>query len=539
MEKLNEKSLIGKTVSLDSGGDFSSVIEKVSREIINFEGEEDNNYKIELKNEESYFIHSSAFDDFLNGEDTGAYLKSNYKGGTIMLIKEENKTMDAKSKYADLKNEVLNVGLIQSEEYLDKENGTTVLAITPIKEDVTVFIIEKNGNELGVNYSWGGFEIIQEKDPLITTIDSELTNKVNWNGHPKDIIKSITKAIEADIINKQNQNNPEMKKTTEEQITYLKDFIIRWNAMEDLMDDGERFLVNGNLQSEYDSFLTDNELEALSADDLLIELEVKFEEDNKEEEIELEEKNAFNDVDIFIEEYKNYLIGKKITYGKGEKIIIRNVVNYEESIGLELSNDDVDSFEIDYAKNFIDGEEIHSTMGDISLLIQEEKETKEEEKISLINSPENRYFVYNSKTGYILSGHEYREDAISDFDYRVTNLGEKDLNIFNKKELPVDPNDDSNWNLSLSDYSIIKEAIDFGITEGDYDVNAASAYFEKYKSESKFSSVIKARLVIYMEHCDKHFKNAVISSQYEKALRFKETKEKLMNELLNIIKKDI
>lgn len=458
------------------------------------------------------------------------------------LKKIKNKTMDAKSKYEDLKNEVLNVGLIDYKIF--KESNSDTLAIMPLEEDVAILIIKKE-DLIGINYSWGGF---METELSKIPIDQELTSKVNWNGHPKDIIKSITKAVEADIINKQNQNNPEMKKTTEEQIAYLKDFIIRWNAMEDLMDDGERFLVNGNLQSEYDSFLTDNELEALSADELLDNLIAQQDEwlaqVNKEAELDLEEKNAFNDASLFVEEYKDYLIGKEITYGKGVKYKITDVID-DGHVSIVLASDSgfkaEHLFEGDNLENFINGEDVESQFVEstFALLIQEEKETKEEKKTGSINNPENRYFVYNSKRNFIASGHEYQSEASADLHYRAVELGEKDLDILEKKVLPVDPNDDSNWNLSLSDYSIIKEAIDFGVTEGDYDANAASAYFDKYKSESKFSSVIKARLVIYMEHADKHFKNAVISSQYEKALRFKETKEKLMNELLNIIKKDI
>lgn len=82
-----KKVLIGKMVGLD-GQELHAQhkVLNVSREIIEFDGEKDNNFKIELDGSESYFIHSCSIDDLLNGQDVGAYIKNSYKGGTIQLI---------------------------------------------------------------------------------------------------------------------------------------------------------------------------------------------------------------------------------------------------------------------------------------------------------------------------------------------------------------------------------------------------------------------------------------------------------------------
>ncbi len=96
-----KKELVGKTVGLNNDDpEFFCKIKDVGREVINFEGEKYNNYKIVLDDSvdfavENYYIHPSVIQEFLDGEDTPAYIKSNYKGGTIMIIKDvkESKTL--------------------------------------------------------------------------------------------------------------------------------------------------------------------------------------------------------------------------------------------------------------------------------------------------------------------------------------------------------------------------------------------------------------------------------------------------------------
>lgn len=87
--KTAKKALIGELVGLDGQAKHAQhTVLNVWREVINFEGQKDNNYAIQLDGEETYFVHSTAIEDLLNGEDIGAYIKSSYKGGTIQLIKK-------------------------------------------------------------------------------------------------------------------------------------------------------------------------------------------------------------------------------------------------------------------------------------------------------------------------------------------------------------------------------------------------------------------------------------------------------------------
>ena len=336
-----KSKLIGKKVSLDGGGDFNSLIKDVKREIINFEGEKDNNYKIILEGEDNYFIHSSAIDGFLNGEDTGAYLKGDEKGGSIMLINEE--------------------------------------------------------------------------------------------------------------------------------------------------------------------------------------------------------KNAFNDANLFVEEYKDYLIGKKIKYKSDENDLINDVYIEDKELNIETLNKILILYLGDF-ESFINGEEIMDDNEAFSLIIQEESLEIPELEEELINKPENRYYVINLSKRKIYSGHEYIEDANSDYEYRLS-LGEKPIQVLSKKFLisseEIDPDDNSNWLTNSNNYSIIEEALSYAVLQNDFDEESKNVYIDKYKNEGKYLTVIKANLIYYLTHLNTKFKNAISNSKYEEAFKLKESILKVSEELLNIIKKDI
>lgn len=345
------------------------------------------------------------------------------------------------------------------------------------------------------------------------------------------------------------------KLTTQEQIDWLNSFSQKWSDLDLIMDETERFLQEGNLQAEYDAFLLENNLPSISADDLAADLSEKEQSDalaREEFEKNKPEKTAFNDANMFVEEFKDYLIGKKIDYNDeenkaGTTDIIINVENENGNILLTLEKvGGIFVYEESY-QDLIDGKTINPTAGEyLTLILQDNSQEDLSVEEPLINQPEYNYYLLNIPKKKITQGFEYKEDAMDHYMdasfVTVKAANPEDYAVHSKRELiklGVDPNDNLNWLNELSDYSIIEEAVRFGVTEGDYDEQSAMAYIDKYKNEGKFSSVIKARLVYYMEHADKHFKNAIVFSEYEKALRFKEIKERTMNELLSIIKKDM
>lgn len=462
----------------------------------------------------------------------------------------------------------------------------------------------QTGEVVDVLFSSGGRlkEVFIKLDKYDNILD-EWENKVIFSS--PDEIDELLNMIE--IV----KNEP---LTNEEQINWLNDFIVRWDKFMDTpKEDG--FGQEGVLMSEYEQFLMNNNLPSLSADELLRIIQrlnnlkglvvivednitnerfiakirdIRIQEDGKyvyvftdegkdyvsdvdnimnlteglnahgqdvlfkpaKDETE-EEKTAFNNLDKFIEEYKDYLIGKYVTNEKGDKFRLNNISDMEAGTKLKetaiiyLGNGTDKYFrihlKIEDFQSFIDGDEIKDDgyKESYSLLLQVEPENEiMEEKI---NQSDYKYYIVNTKTRKIQSGWEYKEDADDNLK-ELIEFGQKDMSVHSKKSiksLDIDPDDNSNWGSSKDNYSIIKEALDFGVTEGDYDQADADKYLSVYESSGKYISVIKARLVYYLEHADKHFKQAILNSQYEKALRFLETKSKISEELLKIIKKDI
>lgn len=100
--------LIGQKVTLDSPPteDNIDTIKGLSGENITYDGETDYNLKIELNDNESYYLHSTILEDFIKGADCSAFLKSNYKGGTIMLLDKIVESVDVNS-YKDADNDTV------------------------------------------------------------------------------------------------------------------------------------------------------------------------------------------------------------------------------------------------------------------------------------------------------------------------------------------------------------------------------------------------------------------------------------------------
>lgn len=577
-ESLKSK-LIGRTVGLD-GEDPDSFhkIVNVDREIIEFDGEKSNNYKIVLDGEESYFIHPDAIQDFFNGDDIGAFLKSNYKGGTIMLIDKDidmNKSLDSIEKEAKS-------FLIKAKEIEKEELETGKLS----QQDMGLGDENELFNRLRKEVGYSVDEVEEDRDYLLKATSSEAINYVLSTIIPK--------------LRKMNSNIL----STEEQIKWLEKFIEDWDKV------GDDFLKEAALQSKYDQFLIDNNLPSESADDLLISLndvnsshefiskneanlvnnEIVYDgvsfhikellvntdgdiilestqkgsEEVKEiilklKDLELlvnkkevtvdgktitlygKEKTPFNDSYEFVEEFSGYLIGKYITFGKGEKYKITEVVN-DGHVSLVYDKHGERSFEHLFPsinlQAFIDGEEVDSAFedGKFSLIIQEDISPFEEK----INQSDYKYYIFNTKNKEILEGFEFKEDASDRLD-ELKFYGNTDYVLENKRSLlanGLDPNNNKSWGNETCDYAIIEEAVKFGVTEGDYDEEWVGKYIDGYKN-GKYNSVIKARLVYYLDHANKHFKGAITSSRVEKALKFKEIISRISDELLRIIKKDL
>ena len=468
----------------------------------------------------------------------------------------------------------------------------------------------KNSSGKAIVNEWIDFS---EKTGFVTSVSRDQVNiKLDDKIEPLDEWDNelIFFDEEVDELLEQIEIIEDKKLTNEEIINWLNDFIFRWDkAMQ-----SEDFADEAFLQSEYDQFLMNNNLPEMSADELIVlinkidkvkstegltinnfntgeryESEIKdiyFSESgviimetsydkipinyevinkllnneeatidsfsiriNNKEDVSIE-KTAFNNANKFVEEYRDYLIGKQMTDGKGDKFKIIDVskIKDESAIRLIFENNDEYNTLVDYIdfQNLIDGEEIVSIpLGrNISLLIQDEnkdleiEDSKIEEKI---NQSDYKYYVVNPKTNKILTGWEYKEDA-DDNAKEQMDYGKKDIAVFSKKtvkNLGIDVDNNNSWLDNKDNYSIIKEALDFGVTEGDYDQAASDNYLSVYETSGKYLSVIKARLIYYLSHAEKHFKQAVLDSQFEKANRFLDTKAKISEELLKIIKKDI
>ena len=333
------------------------------------------------------------------------------------------------------------------------------------------------------------------------------------------------------------------------QIEYIENHINRINDLENELNSTQRFKYEASYNEDYENFLNDNNFASGETPENVLGMLIK-EKESLEKEPEVE-KNAFNNAELFVDEYKDYLIGKRIKYNdKNHKDLIVSIshVSSDSDNLVNFSTNDVEEFywnvNTEDLQTFIDGEDVIENVGDseykFNLILQEEIV---EEKPKSPNQPGYKYYIVDQDKMKIKSGHEYKEDALDEND-KLISFGQKNTIVLTKRNLNeihwnLNPEDSNNWSNELVDYSIIEEAVNFGVTEGEYTEEAAKNYIEKYRNEGKYAMVIKARLVYYLEHADKHFRKAIINSEYEKALRFKETEEKIQNELLNIIKKDI
>lgn len=198
-----------------------------------------------------------------------------------------------------------------------------------------------------------------------------------------------------------------------------------------------------------------------------------YQEEQELEEIEEEEEeqNAFNNAELFLEEYGEYLVGKKINAD--------DVISQIKSVSLEDENNDAVNIETDNGyfriysdefQDFIDGEVIGITDDDevgLFLVLQEEpvieETTVEEVKIESFNKPEFRYYLVCEK-GKIFSGYEYQEDAKANKKHFLSEG--RSFDIASLKDLQakgIDVNDNANWCSNVPDYDFISSIDENGI----------------------------------------------------------------------------
>lgn len=291
-----------------------------------------------------------------------------------------------------------------------------------------------------------------------------------------------------------------------------------------------------------------SEIELLIDDKIANGLNVVFIINTESDESEIEK--TFNDTDEFIKEYGDYLIGKNIVYEKGEKYKITNLKNISEDgdkldgfIILVLNDKIFQFLDTENFEKFINGDyvigEIDFIEGGFSLLLDDDKnpEVIEEPKI---NKPEYKYYLVNKNKNKILTGWEYREDAENAFDDLFKDEKSECL-ILSRKNIPseLNPDENINWFLSVDNLSIIEEALSYAVNKGDFDEESKNIYIDKYKNEGKYVTVIKANLIYYYSFLTSKFKNSIFNSKFEEAKLINKTILSVMDELLNVIKKDI
>ena len=291
-----------------------------------------------------------------------------------------------------------------------------------------------------------------------------------------------------------------------------------------------------------------NEIEFLVDNKEANGLNVVFNINTESDESEIEK--TFNDTDEFIKEYGDYLIGKNIVDTKGKKYKITNLKNISEDgdkfegfITLILNDKIIQFLDTENFEKFINGEriigEIDSIQGGFSLLLDDDEnlEAIEEPKI---NKPEYKYYLVNKNKNKILTGWEYREDSEKAFDdlFRDEKL---EYSILSRRNMPsnLNPDENLNWILSVDNFSIIEEALSYSVNNGDFDEESKNIYIDKYKNEGKYVTVIKANLIYYYSFLTSKFKNSIFNSKFEEAKLINKTISSVMDELLNVIKKDI
>lgn len=246
-----------------------------------------------------------------------------------------------------------------------------------------------------------------------------------------------------------------------------------------------------------------------------------------------QEKNAFNDAELFVSEYKDYLIGKEILIGKEKygkkKSKIKGIRKEDESVWIFLEdNEDVIDLDKDQFQNFIDGESITTSVDLVQLILQSEP-THE--------MPENKYFVIDVMNKKILSAFEYKEDAQRDYETK-SKFGLDKIALIPKRDLEslgIDPKTPENWNTNEHDWDTITKCINAGVTQGDYSQREADNFVKEFREKGIYVHVIKARLLYCLRKLQDSTWNAFSNSNIERVNERYDESCRIQKELKRVI----
>lgn len=488
--KTHKEKLIGRRVDVgESSGtdnDFIHVIVGLESEIIEFDGDLFGEVKIILDGSESSYIHEDGFQDFLNGIDVPAYIKSSYKGGSVQLLNEKEMNLDrsgtdlesakqylifdiaeelkkikSNNKYEGTDEEIKN-GLSITDrlkndfgfDWEDDDKASAYFSRASLQEiyeymlSVIIPKLKKLNKIESASYNeilkelnslqpyvsgkekWFPYKVSEIDNNAIELVDSASDRKVwfifdiepdykryigvNWmqgidykptkedyskvdsktlvpvNGSAKTIVNGAMESIKRRFEEIVNEG---MKKSD-------KKYLVRWDA--ELYDNAEPFIGTED-EILVKIFGTKNVVD-MSSEDMkwVMNFEKEIEEKGKSEYnlglmgvTELTVEAYFEQVENFINEYKDYLIGKKVKLEyPNDRVEITNINEALEGLYLELEFEKagIESSFIskDDLSNFIDGESITNYVlggekqGEIELILQDENKEIPEELKDLI-----------------------------------------------------------------------------------------------------------------------------------------------------------
>lgn len=293
----------------------------------------------------------------------------------------------------------------------------------------------------------------------------------------------------------------------------------------------------------------EEEEERLEQERLDSEERAKFEDEEREEQKRLAEeleqerleeieknKNEFNNSELFVNSFKDFLIGKRIAFDDGESTVITNVGEYGTDNSIYIENTEFNDIIIEaQGRDFQDLTE-GKKVGDFVLIIKEE--IKQEEvvpevaEIVPVNKSEFRYYILSNNK--ILAGFEYLEDANIDLEKRKQ-FGETGISVVSKKTLSVAADDNNNWNTEVHDWEIISSCIMSGVKSKDYSEKDAKKFIDGFKASGLYKDQIKAKLLLCLEKEHKNLRSAFMMSNPERVVEKCDETLRIQNELKRII----